>query len=100
MKTGNIYSHICIDDQSITPKYRQLTNSIVRGIESGNLKKNYVLPSINALSDELDISRDTAEKAYRNLKNIGIIGSVRRNKKQGLACCLKELPTPKVKCRL
>ncbi len=76
MNTGNVYSHIHIDEQSITPKYRQLTDSIVKGIESGSLKKDYLLPSINALSDELDISRDTAEKAYRNLKNIGILGSI------------------------
>ncbi|MBU7576467.1 MAG: transcriptional regulator, partial [Flavihumibacter sp.] len=33
-------------------------------------------PSINDLSYELDISRDTAEKAYKHLKQIGIIGSI------------------------
>jgi DNA-binding GntR family transcriptional regulator len=35
-----------------------------------------VLPSINDISYELDISRDTAERAYRQLKKMGIIGSV------------------------
>jgi len=76
MNSENIYSHILIDNQSLIPKYLQLTNSILKGIELGKLGKNYFLPSINNLSYELDISRDTAEKAYRHLKNVGILGSV------------------------
>ena len=35
-----------------------------------------MLPSINELSYELDVSRDTAEKAYRHLKKSGSIVSV------------------------
>ena len=76
MPTENIYKILKIDEQSITPKYLQLTNSILQGIESGHLEKDFLLPSINDLSFELDISRDTAEKAYRHLKQLGIIGSV------------------------
>ena len=76
MSTDNIYRHILIDEQSITPKYVQLINSILKGIEQGNIGKDYQLPSINDLSYELDISRDTAEKAYRQLKQLGVVGSV------------------------
>jgi DNA-binding transcriptional regulator YhcF (GntR family) len=76
MASENIYSIIRIDNESITPKYLQLTNSILHAIEQKRLDKDYVLPSINDLSFELDISRDTAEKAYRHLKQLGIIGSV------------------------
>jgi DNA-binding transcriptional regulator YhcF (GntR family) len=76
MTSKNIYTLIKIDDQSITPKYLQLTNSVLKAIEQGELEKNYLLPSINELSYELEISRDTAEKAYRHLKKLGIIGSV------------------------
>ena len=72
----NILRYINIDNQSITPKYLQITNSILRAIESGLFQKEYILPSINDLSFELDISRDTAEKAYRHLKKMGIVGSV------------------------
>ena len=73
----NIYTCIAIDEQSVTPKYLQLTNSIIKGIETGKMEKNYILPSINDLSYELEISRDTAERAYRHLKeSLGIIGSV------------------------
>jgi hypothetical protein len=34
------------------------------------------MPSINELSFELDISRDTAEKGYKYLKKMGVLGSV------------------------
>ena len=76
MPSENIYRYILIDEQSVTPKYLQLTNSILKGISSGKIEENYILPSINDLSYELEISRDTAERAYRNLKKIGVIGSV------------------------
>lgn len=76
MTTDNIYRYILIDEQSITPKYLQLVNAILKGIEQGNIGKDYQLPSINDLSYELDISRDTAEKAYRKLKQLEVVGSV------------------------
>ncbi len=76
MPSENIYAVVHIDEQSITPKYLQLTNSILQAIEQGKLEKDYLLPSINELSYELEISRDTAEKAYRQLKSLGVIGSV------------------------
>jgi DNA-binding transcriptional regulator YhcF (GntR family) len=76
MTSENIYSFISIDAYAVTPKYIQLTNSIVNAIEKGKIKQGYLLPSINDLSFELDISRDTAEKAYKHLKKLGVIGSV------------------------
>lgn len=76
MASENIYRYISIDEQSVTPKYLQLTNSIIKGVNSGNIQQNYILPSINDISYELEISRDTAERAYRQLKKLGIIGSV------------------------
>ncbi len=76
MTSENIYRLIKIDDQSITPKYLQLTNAVLQAIGQGRIEKDYLLPSINELSYELEISRDTAEKAYRHLKQLGVIGSV------------------------
>ncbi len=67
---------IYIDEFSATPKYQQLANCIIKAIESGKLQLEDVLPSINELSFEFEISRDTAEKGYRYLKKTGIIGSV------------------------
>ncbi|MFL5807958.1 MAG: GntR family transcriptional regulator [Flavisolibacter sp.] len=76
MKTSPFYKIIYFDEFSATPKYQQLANSIVKGIEDGKLQVNDVLPSINELSFEFEICRDTAEKGYKYLKKQGIIGSV------------------------
>jgi len=76
MKPIGIYDIIRIDEYSSTAKYQQIINSILKGIESGRLQQQDLLPSINDLSYELDISRDTAEKSYRYLKKIGLLGSV------------------------
>lgn len=76
MSTENIYRYIIIDEHSITPKYVQIINSVLKAIEQEKIRKDYQLPSINDLSYELDISRDTAEKAYKKLKKIGVAASV------------------------
>lgn len=67
---------IYIDEFSATPKYQQLANCIIKAIESNKIQLEDVLPSINELSFELDISRDTAEKGYKYLKKIGIVSSI------------------------
>lgn len=76
MASENIYRIIKIDEQSVTPKYLQLSNAVLQAIERGVVDKDYHLPSINELSYELEISRDTVEKAFRYLKSLGVIGSV------------------------
>ena len=76
MKHTNIFDWIRVDEFSATPKYLQLTNSILKAIETGKIRKNDLMPSINELSFELEISRDTAEKGYKYLKKMGVLGSV------------------------
>jgi DNA-binding transcriptional regulator YhcF (GntR family) len=76
MKHFNIFEWIRVDEFSATPKYLQLTNSILKAIETGKINKNDLMPSINELSFELEISRDTAEKGYKYLKKMGVLGSV------------------------
>jgi DNA-binding transcriptional regulator YhcF (GntR family) len=76
MKASPYNKLIYFDEFSATPKYQQLANSIIKAIEGGKLQMDDVLPSINELSFQFEISRDTAEKGYKYLKNIGIIGSV------------------------
>ncbi len=71
-----IFQFIKIDEHSATPKYLQLTNSIISAIESGKVEKNFLLPSINEISFHFDIARDTVERGYKHLKNIGVITSV------------------------
>ena len=76
MKQPVIFKHLFIDYYSATPKYLQLANCIIKAISEGVLKENDVLPSINELSFEFEISRDTAEKGYKHLKKNGVLGSV------------------------
>jgi len=76
MKKDILFKSIQIDYLSATPKYMQLANSVIKAINEGIISKDAILPSINELSFEYDISRDTAEKGYKYLKKIGILGSV------------------------
>jgi len=71
MRKAAIFKHLFIDFYSATPKYLQLSNSIVKAINEGKLRKDDILPSINELSFEFEISRDTAEKGYKHLKKLG-----------------------------
>lgn len=92
----NIYSLIAFDDYSITPKYLQLCNSIIKAVEDGRILKGYLLPSINNLSYELEIGRNTVEKAYKQLKQRAFIKSVPgkgyfisdRHKEKSIRVCL------------
>lgn len=65
------------EHNSKLPKYRQIIAAIIKDIEKGVLQKDDHLPSINELSFEYDIARDTVEKAYNELKQKNIITSVR-----------------------
>lgn len=70
------YKHIYINDYSATPKYLQLANAVLRAVVEGKMKKDEILPSINELSAELEIAKDTVEKSYRYLKKTGIVSSI------------------------
>lgn len=72
----NYLKIVSIDEHSITPKYLQLINSVLKGIEDGKIIKDDVLPSINDFSVALDTSRNTIERAYNELKKSGVVGSI------------------------
>lgn len=76
MKSENVYNIIKVNEHSFTPKYLQIINSIIKGIEEGRISQDYLLPSINELGDELDVSRDTCCRVYRELKKMGIVQSI------------------------
>ncbi|WP_200980006.1 GntR family transcriptional regulator [Echinicola sp. 20G] len=71
------HNFIRISSESRVPKYRQIINSITEDVSTGKLEKGRRIPSINELSEQYYISRDTVEKAYKYLKNEGIIESQR-----------------------
>lgn len=68
--------NIQIDDTLGIPKYRQIINSIYRGILSGNLKVGDKIPSLNQICMEYDLSRDTVMVAFNELKAKGVISSI------------------------
>jgi len=73
----NIFKYIDIDENSRKPKYVQIVDSVTENISLGNFSINDKIPSINMLSEEFYLSRDTVEKAYKILKERKIIISVR-----------------------
>lgn len=67
---------INIDATVGIPKYKQIVFSVEVAIAENRLKKNDKLPSVNKLSLEFSISRDTVLLAYDELKKRGIIYSI------------------------
>ncbi|MEX2594890.1 MAG: GntR family transcriptional regulator [Anditalea sp.] len=66
-----------LNSGSRIPKYQQIVNSIIEDIENGCLAVGEKIPSINEISEECYLSRDTVEKAYNLLKEKKIIISVK-----------------------
>mgnify|MGYP006284904501 CR=1 FL=1 len=67
---------IFIDKNSSVPVYRQIIIQVEDAIGSGLLAPGSGLPSVNHLIKSLNISRDTAFKAYEHLKARGVIESI------------------------
>jgi len=67
---------IYLDSSSTLPKYRQIVLAIEKAISENRLKRNDKLPSINKVSLEFSISRDTVLLAYDELKKRGIVFSI------------------------
>jgi DNA-binding transcriptional regulator YhcF (GntR family) len=57
-------------------KLKQVVHAIIADIEKGALKKDDQLPSVTVFSKRHSLSRDTVEKAYKELKKEGYITSV------------------------
>lgn len=65
-----------VDFDSRLPKYRQVILAISRDIRRAVLTPGDKIPSINEASSECYLSRDTVEKAYKELSRRGIIRSI------------------------
>jgi DNA-binding transcriptional regulator YhcF (GntR family) len=65
-----------IDNNRRTPKYLQITHSITKAIKQGKIKRGDRILSINELSNEFLLSRDTVQKAYDILEKDKIIQAV------------------------
>ncbi len=76
MGSGNVYRFVSIDEHSITPKYIQIANSITKAVKEQKIAPGYLMPSINDMCYELDVSRDTVDRAYKYLKKKEIVTAV------------------------
>lgn len=78
MQTLNEKSSIFrIDEERKTPKYQQVIESITTAVKQGKLRKGDKILSINELSNEYFLSRDTVQKAYDILGQRGIIAAIK-----------------------
>ncbi len=86
-----MYNLIHINEKSREPKYKQIVRCITEFTQRGLIESGMQLPSINELSNHLNIARDTVEKAYKQLKIDEIIEGVHG---KGFYICsnLSELP--------
>lgn len=66
-----------IDADKKTPKYLQIVRAITYAISIEKLKKGDHIHSINELSNEFSLSRDTVQKAYNLLRKKGVIVAVK-----------------------
>lgn len=66
-----------IEFEEANPKYLQIVDAVIDAIRTRKLQRGQRVPSINELSEEFLLSRDTVEKAYRELRRRGIITSVK-----------------------
>lgn len=66
-----------ISTEKRIPIYLQIVDSITDAIRRGNYKKGERIYSINELSNEYFLARDTVQKAYNILHEKGIITSIK-----------------------
>ncbi|MFD5077375.1 GntR family transcriptional regulator [Streptomyces sp. NPDC058371] len=66
-----------LDPMSARPLYIQLADIVARKIESGELAPDRPIPSENHLADEYEVARLTARRAAQELRERGLIVTVR-----------------------
>lgn len=65
-----------VDENSSALKFQQLVDAIINSISRNDLKEGEMLPSVNQIMKECQLSRDTVFKAYAELKKRGVVESV------------------------
>ena len=65
-----------VDNNSNVLKFQQLVDAIMDSISQNQLKPGDMLPSVNQIMSESQLSRDTVFKAYAELKKRGVVESV------------------------
>src|SRR5579862_2845329 len=74
---GNVLERWQIEYNSGIPVYRQIINRVSAAVAAGACKPGDQLPTIRALSEQLNVNPNTVAKAYRELELNGIIETER-----------------------
>lgn len=69
-------SIIKIDSSVSQAKYRQIIQSVINSIKEGTIQCGDKVPSINEITEEFGLSRDTVLLAFNELKSRGILKSI------------------------
>lgn len=85
---------IRINKKDRSPFYKQIVEYVVAAIRAGKSAPGDVLPSMNELSDELGISKETVKKAYAFLRDEKYVEA--RQGKGFFVCNPEERPTQRV----
>ena len=75
-ETDNILGIFRIDGRRKEPKSKQIIQSVSEAVKRGEVPIGERLPSLNNVSFELDVSKDTVQRAYIGLCDRGIIESI------------------------
>lgn len=66
-------SGFVVNSSASLPVYKQIVSQIEGKVISGAYPPGYLLPSMNELSSELDVSKETIKKAYAVLRDKGVV---------------------------
>src|SRR5580698_3424180 len=83
----SIFGQWLVEYDSGIPVYRQIINQACAAVAAGTLRNGDQLPTIRALSMQLQVNPNTVAKAYRELELKGLILSER-----GSGSFIKEQP--------
>ena len=75
-ETDKILSIFKVDSRKKEPKSKQIINAVAEAVKKQDLEIGERLPSLNNVSFELDVSKDTVQRAYVGLCDRGIVESV------------------------
>ena len=72
----NLPDLITVDSSLAVPIYKQIVQSIFKGIDNGLLTQNDKLPSVNSIAERFELARGSVFTAYNELRASGIIDSI------------------------
>jgi hypothetical protein len=76
--THDIAATFAVDTSSDIPIYVQLTQEVKHFIAIGAMQAGERLPSVREIAATLAVNRNTVARAYRNLRDEGIIFGARQ----------------------